>query len=79
MPSRCDACRWQVGFGAWRRLVAHSLGVRVVVGSNPAAPIVAKAKSEVRCELRTSTSCTSIICLAQGAMLAFSRVHSAQQ
>ena len=26
-------------FGAWRRLVAHSLGVRVVVGSNPAAPI----------------------------------------
>jgi hypothetical protein len=24
--------------GAWRRLVAHTLGVRVVAGSNPAAP-----------------------------------------
>ena len=24
--------------GAWRSLVAHTLGVRVVAGSNPAAP-----------------------------------------
>ena len=27
-----------IRLGAWRSLVAHSLGVRVVVGSNPAAP-----------------------------------------
>ena len=26
------------GDGAWRSLVAHTLGVRVVAGSNPAAP-----------------------------------------
>ena len=26
------------GVGAWRSLVAHTLGVRVVAGSNPAAP-----------------------------------------
>ena len=29
-------CQSQVG--AWRSLVAHTLGVRVVAGSNPAAP-----------------------------------------
>jgi hypothetical protein len=27
-----------VTVGAWRSLVAHTLGVRVVAGSNPAAP-----------------------------------------
>jgi hypothetical protein len=26
--------------GVWRRLVAHSLGVRVVAGSNPATPTI---------------------------------------
>jgi hypothetical protein len=30
--------------GAWRSLVAHTLGVRVVAGSNPAAPTNSKPK-----------------------------------
>ena len=37
--------------GAWRSLVAHTLGVRVVAGSNPAAPTNAKLS-----QLRNSQS-----------------------
>ena len=38
--AQADTLRVQcpIPVGAWRSLVAHSLGVRVVVGSNPAAP-----------------------------------------
>ena len=29
-----------IAVGVWRRLVAHTLGVRVVAGSNPAPPTI---------------------------------------
>ncbi len=35
---------WRLG--AWRSLVAHTLGVRVVAGSNPAAPTRMKRRGE---------------------------------
>ena len=36
LPRRTRSSTFTVG--AWRSLVAHTLGVRVVAGSNPAAP-----------------------------------------
>lgn len=38
MPAKRRRKSDAIEVGAWRSLVAHTLGVRVVAGSNPAAP-----------------------------------------
>jgi hypothetical protein len=51
--------------GAWRRLVAHTLGVCVVAGSNPAAPtnlksFVSDISSELIARLPIATAVESV-------------------
>jgi hypothetical protein len=50
--------------GVWRSLVAHTLGVRVVAGSNPATPT--KPRSSILLRVIYAIGATCYLAMASG-------------